>query len=278
MKRPSELWLSALIAVLAVPATLTGLLTPGIYRDPAALLPQNLGTDVVTLVFAIPLLVLTSVATGRGSLRGRLLWLGALGYFVYAYGMYALGVRWNPLFLVYVALFGLSLYALIGGLVATDAERIRADLAGRASVHAVAAYLIGVAVMVAAMWLAEEVRAVLSATVPPTVVQFETPTNIVHVFDLGVALPALVVAAVMLLRGRAWGYVLAGVFLVKATTIGLWVAVMIWFSERAGISTPPTYTLFFLVLTAVGAFLTWRFLAALRTRGDHALAAAVVSG
>ena len=39
-----------------------------------------------------------------GSLRARILWLGALGLLVYVYGMYALGVRWNELFLVYVAL------------------------------------------------------------------------------------------------------------------------------------------------------------------------------
>ena len=96
----------------------------GVYlvASPAVLLPQNLGTDVVTLFVGIPLLAVTAVATRRGSLRARLLWLGALGYLAYDYGMYALGVRWNPLFLLYAALFGLSLYALITGLVGTDAE------------------------------------------------------------------------------------------------------------------------------------------------------------
>ncbi|HEY6923415.1 MAG TPA: hypothetical protein VI653_08100, partial [Steroidobacteraceae bacterium] len=97
MIRPSELRLSQLIVLLAVPVHLAGLLAPQIYRDPAVLLPQNLGTDVVTLGIGIPLLGIAAGAMRGGSVRARLLWLGALGYLVYAYGMYALGVRWNPL-------------------------------------------------------------------------------------------------------------------------------------------------------------------------------------
>lgn len=263
MKRTRELWLSALIVVLAVPTHLIGLRAPSIYRDPAVLLPQNLGTDIVTLCVVVPLLAFTTAAMRRGSVRARLLWLGALGYMVYAYGMYAIGVRWNQLFLVYVALFGLSLFAVIIGLVGTDAERVRAGIAGRPAVRPVAVYLIVIAVLVAALWLAEEVRALLSGTIPPSVVLFESPTNIVHVLDLGLVLPALVLAAVMVLRDRPWGYVLAGMLLVKAATIGLWIVAMIWFSARRDFATPAAYTGFFVLLTAIGAGLAGWFLAGL---------------
>lgn len=263
--RRSELRLTVLIVLLAPPVHLIGLLLPWIYRDPAVLLPQNLGTDLVTLCVSIPLLGLAAGAMRGGSVRARLLWLGALGYLVYAYGMYALGVRWNRLFLAYLALFGLSFYALIVGLVGTDAAALR-DRAPRAPVRAVAAYLITIAVLVAAMWLVEEAGALLRGAVPPSVVQFETPTNIVHVFDLALVLPAFLLAAVMLLRGRPWGYVLAGMLLVKASTIGLWVAVMIWFSARQGFGTPPTYTAFLLALTLAGVALSWVFLARIDSR------------
>lgn len=260
MIRPVELRLSMLIVLLAVPVHLANLLLPHIYRDPAVVLPQNLGTDVVTLCVAIPLLGLAAGAMRDGSLRARLLWLGGLGYLVYAYGMYALGVRWNPLFLAYLTLFSLSFFALVIGFLGTDAAVVRAR-ATRVPVRSVAAYLIAIAVLVSALWLREEVAALLSGTVPPSVQQFEAPTNIVHVFDLGLVLPAMVIAAVLLLRDRPWGYVLAGALLIKASTIGLWVAVMIWFSARVGVGTPPAYTAFFLALTVVGVALSWVFLA-----------------
>ena len=260
MIRHTELRLSILIVLLAVPVHLAGLLAPHLYRDPAALLPQNLGTDVVTLCIGIPLLGIAAGAMHGGSMRARLVWLGALGYLVYAYGMYALGVRWNPLFLAYLSLFGLSFYALVVGLTGTDAEAVRERAQGGAPVRSVAAYLIMIAALVSAVWLAEEVGALLRETVPASVVHFETPTNIVHVFDLGLVLPAMVIAAVLLLRDRPWGYVLAGILLVKASTIGLWVAVMIWFSARQGFGTPPAYTVFFVALTMVGVALSWKLL------------------
>jgi hypothetical protein len=258
--RQNELRLSLVIVLLAVPVHLLGLLAPQIYRDPALLLPQNLGTDVVTLCVAIPLLGIAAGAMRIGSLRARLLWLGALAYLVYAYGMYALGVRWNPLFLAYLTLFSLSFFALVIGLLGTDAAVVRSRAAG-VPVRAVAAYLIAIAVLVSGVWLKEEVGSLLQGTVPLSVQQFEVPTNIVHVFDLGLVLPAMVIAAVLLLRDRPWGYVLAGMLLVKASTIGLWVAVMIWFSARAGIETPLAYTALFLALTAAGVALSWALLA-----------------
>lgn len=260
MKRRGELWLSGLILLLAVPVHLIGLFVPGIYRDPAVLVPQNVGTDLVTLCVVIPLLAIAAIAMRHGSLRARLLWLGALGYLVYAYGMYALGVHWNPLFLAYLTLFGLSFFALTIGLIGTDAPRVRDRTRGRAPVRSVAGYLIGIVVIVAGLWLAEEIGAVLRGSVPASVVQTETPTNIVHVFDLGIVLPAFVVAAVMLLRDRPWGYVLAGTLLVKASTIGLWVAVMIWLSAGQGFGTPPAFTMFFVALTLCGVALSWVFL------------------
>lgn len=61
------------------------------------------------------MLVASAILAGRGSGRAHLVWLGVLVYLIYSYIIYALSVQFNPLFLVYVALLGCSLYALIGG-------------------------------------------------------------------------------------------------------------------------------------------------------------------
>jgi hypothetical protein len=256
----AERWLTGLISALGTPVHLAGLLAPGLYRDPAVLLPQNHATDFITLFLGIPLLAGAGVAAARGSLRGRLLWLGALGFLVYDYGMYALGVRWNPLFLGYLALFGLSLFALILGLSGTDSSELNRKLGDQLPRKAIAAYLAGVAVAVGAAWLSEETLATFRGEIPPSVTEFETPTNIVHVFDLAIVLPAMAVAAVLLLRRRPWGALLSGVLLIKAATIGLWVLVMMGFMARAGYSTSGPQLVLFSLLTFLGALLSWRFL------------------
>ncbi len=80
--------------------------------------------------------------------------------------------------------------------------------------------------------------------------------------DPAIVLPARVLAGVMLVRDRSWGYVLAGTLLVKATTIALWVGAMIWLSARQGCTAPAVYTGFFVLLAGVGGVLAWRFTAA----------------
>lgn len=267
MKRTSELVLSALILVLAAAAAVTGLTTPSLYRDAASVVPQALGQDAVTLCVAVPLLAIATIAMRRGSLRGRLLWLGALGYMVYAYGTYALWAHWNPLFLVYVALFGLSLYAVALGLVRTDAMGLRAAFVTRPPVRSIALFFFITAFLVSVLWLSEEVLALVRGEVPPSIVQMDSDTNIVHVFDLGVVMPAFVIAAVLLLRDRPWGYVLAGLLLVKAATIGLAVVAMMWFMARAGFEVVVPYAVFFVALTASAVGYSWRLLGALAPRG-----------
>ena len=128
--------LSALIAVLALVATGIGLFYGGgdslytftsVRGQPVEIYGQGLyrydtlfqgagnkGTDMVTLFLGIPLLVLSVLFYRRGSLRGDLLLLGVLTWFLYTYASYALGpVAYNELFLLYVALLSASLFALV---------------------------------------------------------------------------------------------------------------------------------------------------------------------
>jgi hypothetical protein len=63
------LWLTAPIAVLVAIAAGVGLFIEGLYRDPSSLVAQATGQDVVTLVVALPVLVISAF---RGSARGRL--------------------------------------------------------------------------------------------------------------------------------------------------------------------------------------------------------------
>ncbi len=76
----------------------------GLYRyDTTSFAVQAQAQDLVTLGLGLPLLVSATFLYARGSLRGRLLLSGTLAYFLYTYTSYALGVAYNPLFLIYVA-------------------------------------------------------------------------------------------------------------------------------------------------------------------------------
>src|SRR6056297_1513456 len=178
------------ILALSVLATLVGLFRPGHYRDAAVSLPQIYGQDVVTLAVGVPLLAVGLWYARRGSLRGYVVWLGALAYMLYTWASYALMLYFNELFLVYVALFGLSLFTFVGGVLRADPGAVRDRLDGRLPVRATSGYLAAIAVFFAAGWLAEIVPATLRGTAPEGVRLADVPANVIHVLDLAVLLPA----------------------------------------------------------------------------------------
>jgi hypothetical protein len=229
------LWLTAPIAVLLAIAAGSSLMVEDLFRrDTPYLAVQAVGQDLVTLFVALPALVVGAILAGRGSEGARLVWLGVLAYLVYTYAIYAFAVRFNPMFLAYVALLGCSLYALIGGLATVDLEGIKARFAQRTPVRAASIFLAVVAVLFYLLWLSEVVPASIAGEVPQSVTDNGTPTNGVHVLDMAWMLPAMLLTAVWLWRKRAMGYVLAGALLTFQPLLVLAIASMVVFMARYG--------------------------------------------
>lgn len=75
----------------------------------------------------------------KGSVKAFLVWSGVLLYLIYAYVIYAFDVHFNSLFLVYVAILGLSFYALIGSLLHLYLNQLQASFSANTKVTADAA-------------------------------------------------------------------------------------------------------------------------------------------
>jgi hypothetical protein len=118
--------LTILIGILAAAASTIGALGgERLYRDNAFVTSTWLGTDLVTLVVAVPLLIGALVRARRRSLRALLVWLGILDSMLYNYAFYLFGAGFNRLFLVYAAIVGLAIWALVLGLSGLDAGEFR---------------------------------------------------------------------------------------------------------------------------------------------------------
>ena len=196
------LWLTAPMAVLLAIAAGSELLVDGIFRgDELNFIAQGVGQDFVTLAVALPALVVSAVLAGRGSERARLVWLGTLAYVLYTYVICAFHVRFNPLFLVYVALLGLSLHALMGGQATTDFEGIKARFSNKKiPVRAASVFLASMTVPFYLAWLGEVVPALIAGDVPQSVADAGTPTGSAHVLDMAWMLPAMALTSFWLWR------------------------------------------------------------------------------
>ncbi len=245
MNRTNTLkWLVPLILVLALVATVAGLLpgtgTPfslanfrgeqvtinahGLYHwDTVSSAAQMQANDLVTLILGLPLLAISFWLTLRGSLRGRLLLTGTLGFILYTYITMCFGAAYNKLFLVYVALFGLSLFAFILSMMSFDLTTLPAHFSERLPRRGIASLLYVASAFLLLAWLGR---------IAPTVLQDQLPAleNVTSMFiqamDLGVVVPLCILSATLLLRRSAWGYLLASVAMMKFLTLGIAVSAM----------------------------------------------------
>jgi hypothetical protein len=218
------MWVSLPVALLGIAASIIGIFVKSIYAEETAnWAAQGVGQDIANLV-AFPVLLAAAWFARKGSIRAYACWLGALVYSAYTYVIYAFAIHFGPLFLIYVAVMGLSIYALMRGLLAVAVGRVRVQFSVQPPVRAISSMLIGVGVLFSGLWLAEIVPAVLRGDAPQSLADVGLVTNPVHILDLSILLPSSILTGVALLRRRPWSFVVAPTILVGMILIGIGIA------------------------------------------------------
>jgi hypothetical protein len=238
---------SALIAALAVVSAGSGLLTDVYKNDTVSGAAQQRGNDLIVLVLCVPLLLGSAFLAAQGSLRGRLVWTGAVFFFLYTYASQCFLTVYNHLFLAYVAAFSLSLYTFAASILTLDAGRVGECFRG-APVKITAAFMFLIAAAVAFMWLGGIILPSLLAGERPPVLESYT-TLVIQALDLGVIVPLALLTGYLLLKREAWGYTLASLVLIKGITLGTGVLSMVAFMAQAGVEIVLPQVIIFVVLT-----------------------------
>ena len=255
---------SAIVAMASVVASVAGLWIKDVYQDDTSWATAALrGGDLITLVIAVPTLVLAMVLAGRGSTRALLVWIGALAYTVYNFAFYVFGAAFNDLFLVHVVAFSSSICALIVTITSVDASAIARGYSARAPVRAVAALLILVGVVFATLWSVFGISYAVTGRLSLGAATLEG-MHTVFAIDLSLMAPGMALAGVLLWRRRPWGYVMGAAMSVFGAIYQLNLAAAGWFQANAGVESAKR-------IDPVGAALLVVFLlaVAIMIRGHH---------
>jgi hypothetical protein len=221
----------------------------GLYRyDTVSTAVQMQGNDLITLVLGLPLLAVSTWLAFRGSLRGRLLLSGTLGFFLYTYMSMSMLTAYNDLFLVYVALFTLSLYAFILSMLSFDLADLPKHFSPRLPRRWIAAVLFLVGGFLFLAWMGRIIPPLLQNGTP---VLENTTTLVIQSMDLALIVPLAILAGILLLRRSAWGYLLASVAIMKGLTMALAVATMAINQALAGVAISPVELIVFPALAAL---------------------------
>ncbi len=219
------------------------------FYDTVSAAAQEQGNDIVTLLVGLPLLAVSTWLAFHGSMRGQLLMTGTLGFFLYTYMSMSMLTSFNSLFLIYVALFTLSLFAFIMNLLSFDLAALPQYFSEQLPRRWIAGILFVIAGFLALAWLGKIIPTLL-----PNAIQSElqnATTMVIQAMDLGLIVPLAILSGILLLRRSALGYLLASVFVLKAITMGLAVSAMVIKMTLAGTPDSPAIMIPFLIITGV---------------------------
>jgi hypothetical protein len=265
-------WLAFPIAILAAVAAVAGLFWPAggapfafttVRGETVQMFGQGLyrfetirdgigfkGVDLFVLGVGIPLLLFFTLRYRQGSPRGGLLLTGTLAYFLYNSASMTFGYAYNHFFLVYLAQFTASLFALILAFASFDPQELAARFSDHLPRRGIAAFLFVVGAALLLVWVGLSILPALLAGRAPELAGHTTlPT---HALDVGVIAPAAFVAGVLLLRRAPLGYLLAAVVLITGAVLGLGVIALSAAQLLAGVLTAAETAAFvapFVVLT-----------------------------
>lgn len=253
--------LSVIISILAIVASVGGLIIPDLYKDNEFVKSAWFTNDLITLIVVVPLLITSLLFALKGSLRWQLVWIGMLGYMIYNFAFYLFGAAFNNLFLVYVALFSSSIAALILGLSNLNLNDIALRFSPKTPVKVISIYILLIAIMLFFVEMGMISNYFQTGTLPETIKLTGHPTSIVFALDLSIVVPVSVVTAFLLWKRNIWGYVMGMIMLLKGFTYGLVLSVgtaLLAYSPAFGKWDPlmPLY----LVLVSGGFICSWAML------------------
>ena len=202
------------------------------YWDTVSSAAQMQANDLVALVLGLPLLAFSFWLFLRGSLRGRIMLAGTLSFILYTYITMSFGANYNALFLVYVALFSLSLFAFVLVMMSFDLNTLADHFSEKLPRGWIAGVLFFAGSFLSLAWLGLIAATFSPGAVPPLE---NTTSMFIQAMDLGVIVPVCLLSGILLLQKKPWGYLLASVSLLKFLTLGIAVSLMAVNMARVGV-------------------------------------------
>lgn len=211
--------IGAIIAILAIAASLSGLFYQPLYDDahdagvfPEELHPGTFSQDLITVPVAIGLLVLSIFhLIGVPNIRTRIVQTGLIGYLLYGYGLLTIGGTFTSIYPLYILILGGSTYSMILSLMSFSREEISLIHISNGIRKGTAVYLLIVVAAFTLLWF--------MMLIPASIDNERIETYPVFVMDLCIVMPFFLFNAIMLLKRTPLGTLLMGVALVKIVTL-----------------------------------------------------------
>jgi hypothetical protein len=142
----------------------------------------------------------------------------------------ALGAAYNPLFLLYVALFSASLFAFVLGFSTVDLQQLRGRALPRRSL---VAFMAAGGLITLLVWGLPLVSALLEGSPPERLDSYTT--MVTYALDLAVITPATFICAYLALKSEPLAYAIAAPLLTLIVLLAPQIALSTYFQRATGV-------------------------------------------
>lgn len=203
--------------------------------------------DIVSILIAV-ITIITAVLNffGQSFLKTVAL-LGCVWYFFYAFGLYVIQGAYTSIYPLYLIIFGLSVYTMIVGLVQLRFGTVSVNEPSKKLSIGLSIFFILIVAVLVPVWIGKMMNDVA--------LRHSGETYGVFIMDLCIVFPAMLITVYLLLKKHVFGFVLAGVCLIKTITLCLSWAFGEWSQPIAGGSITLEMAAISTTLCAVGLML-----------------------
>ncbi|MGQ9629150.1 MAG: hypothetical protein ACUVXI_02400, partial [bacterium] len=244
--------LSIPLAILTAIVSCAGIFIQNTYsKETISYAIQGIGQDIVNLFIIVPLLIISAVLAYRNNKTGLFLWSGSLFYLAYSYTLYAFALHFNNLFILYCLILGLSVYSFLYFLLISVKNNIKEWFIEKYLRKTTSIFLFIIAGAFYCLWLSEIIPAIIKQQVPSSVIENGLLTNPVHVLDLAICLPALILTGIFLLKNKQIGLLLAPAMLIFCILMAIAIAAMVFVMKMKGLEVGILLTTIFGTITLI---------------------------
>lgn len=255
------LFLSLPLAALTTIVSYAGIFIDSTYvKESANYAAQGMGQDIANLFVVVPVLVISSFYARGKNKTGLMIWSGAIFYLVYSYAIYSFGLHFNNLFIAYCLILGLSFYAFCYFILNTLKENVSTWFKKPSTNKPTAIFLMIIALLFYFIWLSEIIPAMIHQITPKSIVESGLIVNPVHVLDLAICLPALILTGIFLLKRKNIGLLLAPIMMMFCLLMSIAIIAMVFTMNHQGIKTDTFVSSIFILLSLTSAGFLFQYL------------------
>lgn len=252
-------YLAIISSVLALLTAITSLFYESVYNDvlEAGTITEftmhgAIGQDIITIFFSIILITLSILFLQKPTEKVFIMMIGFIGYLVYGYGLFVIEAFYSIFYLVYILIFGLSIYGLIYAFISFKYDEVKKSYLPKKIRKTIAYFLILIISILGPAWIFKVIDGMYKH-IPPR-------TYSVLINDLALVFPAFAITSILLLKNKEFGNILGGIMLIKTFTICFSWGFAQWFVVV--FDNPIEYDMAIIatILTFVSSFLIFLFM------------------